>query len=273
MKPLAQTIKSHPFVAFALLSYLLSWWPALVPSFEQSFGIGILPHGPSIAAIIVTAIVGGGAAVKALLSRLLRWRIGLKWYVIAIGLTVLITLGAVALNVLLGAHAPTAEQLSGWSELPFSFIFLFLLAGAAEELGWRGFAQPHLQQKYSALTSALILSLVGVVWHLPLFLTGNIELPDIPLIFAGYIVYAWLFNSTGGSVLITMLAHATNNTLSGEFFSPMFQGADSVRQSALLAILWMVAAVFVTLLAGTNLGGKTEPVIEPVTVDQPLVAH
>jgi membrane protease YdiL (CAAX protease family) len=272
VSPITSFVKRYPFVAFALLSYLLSWWPALVPGFEESVGIGILPHGPSIAAIVVMAIVGGRPAVRRLLSRLLRWRIGLKWYVIAIGLTILITVSAVVLNVLLGAAAPTEEELSGWAELPFSFIFLFLLAGAAEELGWRGFAQPHLQQKYSALTSALILSVVGVVWHLPLFLTGSIELPDVPLIFAGYIVYAWLFNSTGGSVLITMVAHATNNTLSGEFFSPMFQGNDAVRQSALLAILWIAAAVFVTLRAGVNLGREAGPVGEPMVVDQPLLA-
>jgi membrane protease YdiL (CAAX protease family) len=190
LKPITSLVKRHPFVTFALLSYLLSWWPALVPSFEESFGIGVLPHGPSIAAIIVVAIVGGRSGVRRLLSRLARWRIGLKWYVIVIGLTVLLTVSAVALNVLLGASTPTAEQLGGWTELPFSFIFLFLLAGAAEELGWRGFGQPHLQEKHSPLTSALMVSVVGVVWHLPLFLTGDIELPDVPLIFAGYVVYA-----------------------------------------------------------------------------------
>lgn len=272
MNPITSFVKRNTFVTFAILSCLLAWWPALVPGFEEAVGIGIFPHGPSIAAIIVVAISGGGPAVKALFSRLVRWKFGLKWYVIAIGLTILITLSAVALNILLGAPAPTAEQLSGWTELPISFIFLFLLAGAAEELGWRGFAQHHLQEKYSALTSALMISVVGVIWHLPLFLTGSIELPDVPLVFAGYVVYAWLFNKTGGSVLITMIAHATNNTISGEFFSPMFQGADSVRQSALLAILWIVAAVIVTLLAGKELGRKPEAAMETRAADQPLAA-
>jgi len=252
MSAIQKVVRHYPFITFVILSYLLSWWPMLIPGFEESVGIGIFPHGVSIAAIIVTAIVGGWSALKALLSRLVRWRFAVKWYIAAIGLTILITLSAVGINILLGAPAPTAEQLSVWPELFPSFIFLFLLAGAAEELGWRGYAQEHLQKKYSALTSALIVAVVGVVWHLPLFLSGNIELPDVPLIFAGYIVYAWLFNSTGGSVLITMLAHATNNTLSGEFFSPMFQGADSVRQSALLAILWLVAAVLVAVLAGPD---------------------
>jgi hypothetical protein len=73
-------------------------------------------------------------------------------------------------------------------------------------------------------------------------------------------------------VLITMIAHATNNTISGEFFSPMFQGADAVRQSALLAVLWTAAALIVTLRAGANLGRKVQPVAAPTGVEQPLLA-
>jgi membrane protease YdiL (CAAX protease family) len=242
-------VKRYPFISFAILSYLLSWWPMLIPSLVKA-GLVILPHGPSIAAVIVTAIIGGGPAVKALLSRLVPWRTGVKWYAIGIGMTIVITLTAVTINVLLGAPAPTAEQLGVWPELFGSFIFLILMGGAMEELGWRGFAQARLQKDRSALAAALMVAVAGVIWHLPLFLTGDIELPDIPLIFAGYIVYAWLFNGSGGIVVVTMVTHAVNNTISGEFFSPMFQGANSVRQSALLAVLWSVAAVIVIVLAG-----------------------
>jgi len=273
MSGLRDLIRRYPFITFVLLSYLLSWLPARIPAMQE-IGFEILPHGPSIAAIIVTAIVGGGAAVKTLLSRLVRWRVGLKWFVIAIGLTILITLSAIALNLLLGAEPPTAEQWSTWPEQVFFFVIAFFMLGAAEELGWRGFGQQHLQQKRSALGAALILSVVGVIWHLPLFLSGSIEVPDVPLIFAGYVVYAWLFNSTGGSVLITMLAHATNNSISGEWASLWFQGADSVRQSALLAVLWIVAAVVVTLLAGRELGRKrAEPAGMPMAADQPMAAQ
>jgi membrane protease YdiL (CAAX protease family) len=242
-------VKRYPFISFAILSYLLSWWAWLVPPMRD-VGLVVLPHGPSIAAIIITAIVGGRPAVKQLLSRFIpRWA-HLKWYGIGMGLTIVITLTAVWLNVLFGAPAPTAAQWGSWPErLPF-FVFAFLMFGAMEELGWRGFGQAHLQKERSALASALIVAVAGVIWHLPLFLTGNIELPDVPLIFAGYIVYAWLFNSTGGSVLVTMLTHAMNNTVSGEWISPWFTGADSVRQSALLAVLWSVAAIVVIALAG-----------------------
>ncbi len=249
MSGIRSFVQRYPLPTFFILTYALSWWPWLIPSFVQAEFV-VLPHGPSIAAIIVTALVGGGPAVRKLLSRLVPRRGHIPWYAIGIGMTLVITLAAAALNVLLGGQAPTAAQLGSWPEIPLNFIVAFLLLGAMEELGWRGFAQQRLQQNRSALGAALIVAVFGVIWHLPLFLTGNIELPDVPLIFAGYIVYAWLFNSTGGSVLVTMLTHATNNAFSGEFFSPMFQGADSVRQSALLALLWGVAAILVIALAG-----------------------
>jgi membrane protease YdiL (CAAX protease family) len=263
-------VKRYPILSFAILSYLLSWWPWLIPSFREA-GFRVLPHGPSIAAIIITAIVSGGPAVKRLLSRLVpRWA-QVKWYVIGMGMTIVITLTAVWLNVLFGAPTPTAAQWNTWPErLPF-FIFAFLMFGAMEELGWRGFGQAHLQKTHSALVSALIVAIFGVIWHFPLFATGNIELPDVPLIFAGYIVYAWLFNSSGGSVLVTMLTHAMNNTVSGEWISPWFTGADSVRQSALLAVLWSVAAIVVIALAGPARLTR-RPMVDTEMAPQPVAA-
>jgi membrane protease YdiL (CAAX protease family) len=273
MSGIREFVQRHSFLTFVILAYLLSWWPAITP-FMQQIDLQILPHGPSIAAIIVVAIVNGGAGVKSLLRRLLPKRAHLKWYALGMGMTIVITLAAVALNVLLGGEGPTSAELATWPErLPF-FIFAFLMFGATEELGWRGFAQDRLQQNRSALSAALLVAVVGVTWHLPLFLSRSIELPDIPLMFAGYVVYAWLFNSTGGGVLVTMLTHATNNTVSGEYFSQMFEGGDRVRQSALLAVLWLVAAIVVTVLAGKELGRKqaASPAV-PMSADQPVAAQ
>ena len=64
------------------------------------------------------------------------------------------------------------------------------------------------------------------------------------------VVFAWVFNNASGSVLIVMLMHAMNNTISGSFFGPMFSGADSVRQSWLLAALWCAVAIVLIVVAG-----------------------
>jgi hypothetical protein len=63
------------------------------------------------------------------------------------------------------------------------------------------------------------------------------------------VVFNWIFNSTGGSVLILMLMHAVNNTISGSFVSPMFSGVDSVRQAWLYAALWFATAIVVVVVA------------------------
>jgi membrane protease YdiL (CAAX protease family) len=87
-------------------------------------------------------------------------------------------------------------------------------------------------------------------WHLPLMIVGEVPWPDILFIIAWTVVFTWLFNNTRGSVLLAMLMHAMNNTISGTFFGPMFSGADSVRHSWLLALLWWVVAIVVVSATG-----------------------
>jgi membrane protease YdiL (CAAX protease family) len=107
-----------------------------------------------------------------------------------------------------------------------------------------------LQSRRSALVAGLILGALIAGWHLPLMVAGQVAYSDIVLIFAGTIVYNWVFNNARGSVLIIMVMHAANNTISGSFFSPMFTGADSVRQSWMLALVWTVVAILVTVISG-----------------------
>ena len=93
------------------------------------------------------------------------------------------------------------------------------------------------------------------------------------LILAAMIVVNWVFNNARGSVLIVMLLHAANNAVSGSFFSPMFSGADSVRQSWLLALVWAVMAILVIAVYGpANLSRKHHKQEEPAP-DQQLETH
>ena len=136
----------------------------------------------------------------------------------------------------------------------FSTFFLLLLipgiGGAWEEPGWRGYALPRLQVGRSALFASLILWVGIVVWHLPLFIVGEIHWSDVVFILGFVIVFNWVFNNANGSVLILMLMHAMNNTISGSFFGPMFSGVDSVRQAWLYAALWCAVAIVVVVVYG-----------------------
>ena len=247
-------VKRHPLIAFFVLTWALSWWPWILYAFGL-YPTPIASFGPFLAALVVLAITQGKSGIGGLLRRMVRWRVGIRWYAVALLLPVGIALAATALNVLLGAQAPSAADLGGWTGLFSTFAVVLLIPGAGgawEEPGWRGFALPSLQAVRSALVASLILGAVWALWHLPFVVaTGQMGGWDIVIIMAWTLVLTWVYNGTGSSVLIVMLFHAMFNTVSGSFISPLaFSGADSVRQSWLLAAVWCAVAVAVVMWAG-----------------------
>ena len=247
-------VKRHPLATFFVLAYVLSWWPWILYEFG-AFPLPIASFGPFLAAIVVLALTEGKAGLIGLFRRMVRWRVSPGWYVVALLLPAVLATAATVLNVMLGAEPPSAAELNGWTGLFAIFAIRLLVpgfGGAWEEPGWRGYALPRLQSRRSALAASLILGALIAVWHLPLMVAGQVAYSDIVLIFAGTIVYNWVFNNAHGSVLIIMLMHAANNTVSGAFFSPMFSGGDSIRQSWLLALVWTVVAILVTVISGSE---------------------
>src|SRR5829696_914337 len=69
------------------------------------------------------------------------------------------------------------------------------------------------------LVSTLILGVAVTVWHVPiLFLEEGLLQPSTIVgfllgSFAVTFFYTWLFNHTGGSVLMTVVAHASQGTI------------------------------------------------------------
>src|SRR5918992_296360 len=260
-------IRRHPLVAFFVLAYALSWWPSILYAFDL-LPQPIVGFGPFLAAMVVLAITSGKTSIVGLLRRMVRWRVAPVWYAVALLLPVAITLAATVLNVLLGAQAPSSAELGGWTSLFSTFFILLLipgLGGTWEEPGWRGYALPHLQVGLSALLASLILGVLWAFWHLPLMVVGEIPWSDIVFVIVQSVVYTWLFNNTRGSVLLAMLMHAMNNTISGSFFGPMFSGADAVRQGWLYAALWCAVAVVLVVVAGpAHLSRKYHKQEDPV---------
>src|SRR3972149_3804323 len=120
--------------------------------------------------------------------------------------------------------------------------------GVGEEAGWRGFAPPRLQATRSALTATLLLSVPWAVWHVPsLFYLGNIKSLGILLpgffigLVVGGIVYTWLFNSTGGSVLMVALLHASLN------FVPASRAGEGAN-AAVVSMAFVVWGILVVVL-------------------------
>jgi uncharacterized protein len=201
--------------------------------------------GPLIAALIVLAITQGWAGLRELGSRMIRWRVRWYWYALAIGLPLAVFLVIVALNVALGAPAPSLAQFSPWYAVIVVFAVRLVdpLDGPmGEEPGWRGFAQPRLQANRSPLLATLILALLVAIWHVPLLLPqfGGSPL-ELLATFAVTFWYAWLFNRTGGSVLLTIVAHSTQ----GSIQISAFWAADAAAARVILleAVVWCVVAI------------------------------
>ena len=252
MAQILRAVRRRPLLTFFALAYALSWWPAILYAFDLS-PQPIVGFGPFLAALVVLAITHGKTGVVTLLRRMVQWRVGPRWYAIALLLPVAIALAAAGLNLLSGAQFPSSTELGGWTSILSTFLLLLLVPGIGgtwEEPGWRGYALPRLQVGRSALSASLILWAGLAVWHLPLVLVGEMHWSYTVGLFGFVVIFNWIFNNTGGSVLILMVMHAMNNAISGSFFGPMFSGVDSTRQSWLETALWCAMAIVVVVAAG-----------------------
>jgi len=189
--------------------------------------------------------------MRELCSRMIRWRVRWYWYAAAIGLPLAVLLLTAVLNVALGASAPSLAQFGSVSTILLVFAVRLINPGdgaLGEEPGWRGFALPGLQGSgLSPLVSTLILGVLVSGWHAPiLFLEeGGLQ----PPIVVGYLLgsvavtfwYSWLFNHTGGSVLITLVSHAFQGTITiGGLWSA---GADLAQANLLFGVVASAVAI------------------------------
>jgi CAAX protease family protein len=224
MSSLSSVVKRHPIIAFFVLTYVLTWiiespLVFLTDSVTATQGLVLVilaSNVPSVMAIVLTAMVFGRGALRKLLGRLLIWRVNPLWYLVVVLGPVALAGGVVGLNTLMGGPALSLGMplLGVLSMLAFSIV-----PGSAlgEEIGGRGYVLPRLQARMSALSASLIIGPIWALWHLPLWLTGA---PGrTPILYAGFVVsvialsviLTWVYNSTGGSLLMVVLLHATFN--------------------------------------------------------------
>ena len=217
-------VRRRELVIFFFLSYLIAWSTLPFGSF--------LAFSPLISAIIVVSVAEGWRGLAQLGRRLIRWRVNWIWYAAAIGLPLLVHAVAIGLNMAAGAPAPSMAQFHPWYAvlMVFGVSMVNPLEGPlGEEPAWRGFAQPRLQSRWSPLVSAAVLGLLITCWHLPLVFMPQFDLglPDIASTVLVTFWYAWLFNRSGGSVLLTLIAHVTEGSC--QYWGPV--GGWARRQS------------------------------------------
>jgi len=257
-------LKQHRLAAFFVLAFVLSWYPWILALLRGRTS-GPNPLGPFVAAVIVTAILYGRSGLREFLQRIVRWRVGVGWYAIALGLPVVVCSVAVAFTLWVEPHGqlsvPSIERMR---DLPERFVFILLFIGLGEEPGWRGFAIPELQTKSSAFRASLLLAPVWALWHLPLI--GNefpwpIVAPFVISVFGATFMLTWVFNGTNGSVLLPMLFHATVNTIGGGFVFPLFSGVTLTLLWWIYSLLWLCAGSVVLLYGAKK---NSEAAVAPV---------
>ena len=247
-------LKRHDLAVFLVLAFLLSWWvwPFVL---ANPASVAMIPFGPIIAAFIVLALTRGWAGVRNLLAGIVRWRVGLQWYAVALLLPVAITLVALYLNAPFGGTTPTAADFAGWYTLPLIFLSTTLINGPLpEEPGWRGFLLPRLQSNYTPLVASLIVGVIWASWHLPLLISDpsgqRPALQFTVLVVAQSVVFTWVYNSTRGSVLLVILMHGSFNSFI-KFLAPVVLGSAAYGLFWwLLAALWWVSALAVIAVIG-----------------------
>jgi len=242
MSTIAEWIRRHRLIAFFGVAFALSWWAWPL----WAAGVDIPPFwawGPLLSALIVSG-VDGRRGYRELLARMTRWRVGWRWWAVALGTPVAVLAVAAVANVTFwDAPVPDLANLA-WAEIGFVFALRFvdpLNGPLGEEPGWRAYAVPHLQQLWTPLRSAAILGALVALWHVPLVTADQLALVGIPVTFAITFVYVWLFNRTGGSGLMVLVFHVAQGTIT--YAALGFAGADAARMDWLTGALWALIAI------------------------------
>jgi len=278
MKRITDFTRQYPLAAFFLLTFVLSW--GVTPLAEAIYArtnsvlfalpFALLSVGPFVAALMISAITGGKNGMWALLRRFTIWKVGWGWYFVALFLQPALNMTAIYLNVWLGAPVPTIADFGPWSSLLGAFAIRLVNpfdGPLKEELGWRGFAQPRLQQRYSPLMANLILGLLVTLWHLRLIPSGDYAWIYIPATMAVTVIYGWVYNATGGSVLLTLIMHATEPLISANF-----TGIYETQYVLIRVLVYAVTAVIIILSAGRNLGRRQTTLLPADLDDAPVAA-
>lgn len=228
-------IKRHPLVIYFSLAMLISWLIELPliavrqgwVNWEIPFSIHYLASfGPLLAALIVTALTSGRAGLTELWTRITKWRVNWKYAAFAILSPVAMFLLFMPIVRLVKGVWPDLRLLGQANYLPYLGVWILpiwlITYGFGEEIGWRGFALPRLQKTMSVSKATLVLGLFWILWHVPTFFyhdtyqnLGWVMLPAFAFgVLCGAVLFTWLYNGTGGSVLMVALWHGIFDLLS-----------------------------------------------------------
>lgn len=285
----------HPITAFFVLAFAGSWL-LLSPIVLSQNGLGLFTFtvpfgvfallfilatymGPTLAAFVVTGTLEGKAGIKVLLRRYVQWRVGLRWYLLAVFGYPLLSL--ITMSFFLGAE-PWVYLTREWPKfftayLPALLIFPALITWG-EEPGWRGFALTQMQPLFGPIKSSLILGFLHSLWHLPIFLIVAGPVAAGPFNLVGFmqntvsimlitILWTWVFNNARGSILIAVLLHASLNATPN--LLPTIPDAALSTATVVGLVVNLILVMLVIVLTKGRHGYQKNPADADKTPQQP----
>jgi len=273
-------MKQYPIGSFFVLAYAISWvlWVPIVLYINfilppgQDPGWLMIPmlvglYAPTAAAIIMTGLLEGRSGVKKLLAKFLVWRVGLRWWLAAFFLAPVATLAAMGIYILQGGVVGKFDPSQWYLVLLGPILVLPFYLG--EELGWRGYALPRLQLKYSALWSSVIVGALWTFWHTPAFwapegtaISGQSVTPFtigwyLILLIGVSILMTLIYNNSKGSLLLALLFHGM---FTGPNIFPLFPELSSTGMNQIIKLVvipvWIMAVLVIAWFGAARLSRK-----------------
>ena len=273
----------HPVLAFMLISVGIGFATAAIPPIVDSeilpFGLPLqgvfLSLGTGLAAFLVTAALSGRAGVTDLTRRSMRWRVPLRWYLIAL---FSVPVAATLISLTIYGPRALAAPAGGWpqalAEVAAYFLLQLVLFQLAEEIGFTGFLQHHWQDRYHPMKLTLYVALLWAVWHLPDHFAeegwGVQALISAPVAFAVEVVslffaralFVWFYNRTGFSVLLVAIFHASFDAAISKLSYVVVPASNTARFLIFSGVIVLFAATVIIATKG-RLGRHADVVPVP----------
>jgi uncharacterized protein len=264
-------VARHPVLAFMLISLGVGFLAAAVPPIIQSeilpFGLPlhgvVMSLGAGFAAFLVTAALSGRAGVADLGRRSVRWRVGVRWYLIAL---LSVPVGATLISLVIYGPRALAAPSGGWpqalAEVAAVFLLQLVLFQLAEETGFTGFLQHHWRDRYHPLKLALYVALMWALWHMPDHFAvegwGLQQLLSAPVVFAIELVslffaraiFVWFYNRTGSSVLLVAIFHASFDAAINQLYDVVVPGSATASFFIFSGVIVLFATAVIIATKG-----------------------
>lgn len=248
-------VQRHPIVAFFLIAYAFSWaiGGLLIADYLGVISVPKFLHyvsafGPTVAALVVTAMLGGRAALADLWQRIARLNVGVVWWLIGVGTPLALGLAAIVVYALSNNALPDLQLFGRVDYLGDIGILAALTLwiatyGFGEEIGWRGFAF-HRMEQGGWLKAAAVIGVLWGMWHLPYFFYKENFIALGVGGFVGYLIsitmgsvlLSWIYRGSGHSILMVALWHGLFDFVSA---SPIAEGLGNALISGAV-IVWVI---------------------------------